>query len=224
MALSNFRIGIRPAAGFTLVVALMLGVCAVGWQNAARVLEDFEDIVSVEEKKVELLSEMLEGTEFVARAQRERVLSDASERVSIEGKLQQARSRYDAAWEQLQKLQAADGERTAFERVGSATQEARAADDRLLALLRSDDLSQANALLRGEAGERLAARQKAIEDALAVVRSHIAARFQVSRQASHTAQVLLTLCASEGTLPADVLTAVCERAGLLDQLEELREG
>jgi putative tRNA adenosine deaminase-associated protein len=38
------------------------------------------------------------------------------------------------------------------------------------------------------------------------------------------AQVLLTLCASEGTLPADVLTAVCERAGCLDQLEELREG
>ena len=37
-------------------------------------------------------------------------------------------------------------------------------------------------------------------------------------------QVLLSLCASEGTLPADVLTAVCERAGCLEQLEELREG
>jgi putative tRNA adenosine deaminase-associated protein len=35
---------------------------------------------------------------------------------------------------------------------------------------------------------------------------------------------LLSLCAEEGRLPADVLTAVCERAGCLDQLEELREG
>jgi putative tRNA adenosine deaminase-associated protein len=34
---------------------------------------------------------------------------------------------------------------------------------------------------------------------------------------------LLDLCAEEGLLPADVLTAVCERAGCADVLEELRE-
>ena len=37
------------------------------------------------------------------------------------------------------------------------------------------------------------------------------------------ADQLLSLCAEEGLLPADVLTAVCERAGCLDVLEELRE-
>jgi putative tRNA adenosine deaminase-associated protein len=37
-------------------------------------------------------------------------------------------------------------------------------------------------------------------------------------------EVLVALCAEEGRLPADVLTAVCERAGCVDQLEELREG
>lgn len=35
---------------------------------------------------------------------------------------------------------------------------------------------------------------------------------------------LLGLCASEGLLPADVITAVCERAGCLDALEQVREG
>lgn len=35
-------------------------------------------------------------------------------------------------------------------------------------------------------------------------------------------EVLLQLCAEEGMLPADVITAVCERAGCLEQLEELR--
>ncbi len=35
---------------------------------------------------------------------------------------------------------------------------------------------------------------------------------------------LLELCAEEGLLPADVMTAVCERAGCLDTLEALREG
>ena len=35
---------------------------------------------------------------------------------------------------------------------------------------------------------------------------------------------LLELCAEEGRLPADVLTEVCERAGCLDVLEELRDG
>ena len=34
---------------------------------------------------------------------------------------------------------------------------------------------------------------------------------------------LLELCAEEGLLPADVLTALCERAGCLDALESLRE-
>ena len=36
--------------------------------------------------------------------------------------------------------------------------------------------------------------------------------------------VLLELCAEEGLLPADVLTAICERAGCDDVLERLREG
>ena len=36
--------------------------------------------------------------------------------------------------------------------------------------------------------------------------------------------VLLALCAEEGRLPADVITALCERAGCDVQLEELREG
>lgn len=38
------------------------------------------------------------------------------------------------------------------------------------------------------------------------------------------ADELLKLCATEGLLPADVLTALCERAGCADVLEELREG
>ena len=35
---------------------------------------------------------------------------------------------------------------------------------------------------------------------------------------------LLELCAEEGQLPADILSAVCETAGCLDTLEQLREG
>ena len=35
--------------------------------------------------------------------------------------------------------------------------------------------------------------------------------------------LLLETCAEEGLLPADVLSALCERAGCLDALEQLRE-
>lgn len=38
------------------------------------------------------------------------------------------------------------------------------------------------------------------------------------------ADTLIELCAEEGLLPADVLTALCERAGCEDVLEQLREG
>ena len=37
------------------------------------------------------------------------------------------------------------------------------------------------------------------------------------------ADLLLETCAEEGLLPADVLTALCERAGCLEVLEQLRE-
>jgi putative tRNA adenosine deaminase-associated protein len=36
------------------------------------------------------------------------------------------------------------------------------------------------------------------------------------------ARDLLALCAHEGTLPSDVISEVCERAGCLDELESLR--
>ena len=36
------------------------------------------------------------------------------------------------------------------------------------------------------------------------------------------ARDLLALCAHEGTLPSDVISEVCERAGCLDELEALR--
>ena len=39
-----------------------------------------------------------------------------------------------------------------------------------------------------------------------------------------SAQDLVALCAEEGLLPADVHTALCERAGCLEVLEGLREG
>ncbi|MCW2606405.1 MAG: hypothetical protein JWO60_1098 [Frankiales bacterium] len=39
-----------------------------------------------------------------------------------------------------------------------------------------------------------------------------------------SADELVRLCAEEGSLPADVHTAVCERAGCLPELEALRDG
>lgn len=39
-----------------------------------------------------------------------------------------------------------------------------------------------------------------------------------------TGDRLVELCAEEGLLPADVITELCERAGCLEQLEQLRGG
>lgn len=38
------------------------------------------------------------------------------------------------------------------------------------------------------------------------------------------AERLKALCAEEGQLPGDIITALCERAGCLEELERLREG
>lgn len=39
-----------------------------------------------------------------------------------------------------------------------------------------------------------------------------------------TGDQLIALCATEGMLPADIVTAICEKAGCADTLDELREG
>jgi putative tRNA adenosine deaminase-associated protein len=39
-----------------------------------------------------------------------------------------------------------------------------------------------------------------------------------------TGDTLLGLCATEGMLPADIVTAICEKAGCGDVLDEIREG
>lgn len=39
-----------------------------------------------------------------------------------------------------------------------------------------------------------------------------------------TADSLLGLCHTEGMLPADMITAICEKAGCVDVLEQIREG
>ena len=46
----------------------------------------------------------------------------------------------------------------------------------------------------------------------------IVAPFGVSGEA------LVALCATEGMLPADIVTAICEKAGCPEALDELREG
>ena len=39
-----------------------------------------------------------------------------------------------------------------------------------------------------------------------------------------TSDKLVELCATEGMLPADIVTAICEKAGCADALDALREG
>jgi putative tRNA adenosine deaminase-associated protein len=39
-----------------------------------------------------------------------------------------------------------------------------------------------------------------------------------------SAETLVELCQTEGMLPADIVTAICEKAGCVDALDEIREG
>jgi putative tRNA adenosine deaminase-associated protein len=38
------------------------------------------------------------------------------------------------------------------------------------------------------------------------------------------ADALVALCATEGMLPADIVTAICEKAGCAEALDAIREG
>jgi methyl-accepting chemotaxis protein len=150
MRLSRFPIGRRLGAvlaGLCVLLALVAGTGAVALKSLNATVIDNDDAV----ERYALTVTMSEQTHVVARVMRTVILlDDDTAREAELAKIVAARQAYDEAWRTLQTLAPGEKARRLRADIEAATGQARAVNDRVLALARADDDGQALALLLAE--------------------------------------------------------------------------
>ncbi len=135
-SLADLKIWVRLGIGFGLVLAiLVIEMIATGGLET-RIEHEVDDIVSDNFKKIELLEGMSESVHIVSRVIRSVLLlkDDPAELDRQRTKITDARTAYDKAWTELQKLPASAEGKKLREEITKAAGEARDANNRVLQL------------------------------------------------------------------------------------------
>jgi methyl-accepting chemotaxis protein len=148
MRVSNIKIGSRLAAGFGLVLALLLVVAAVGAAGMMSIKRDLDAVANVNMEKMRVNYELAEKVHIVARVMRTIVLlSDHEQKQRELAKITTARAEYDTLWAQLQAFQPSAKAAQLREAIDNARQQARTVNNQILDLAMKDDDAAAVALL-----------------------------------------------------------------------------
>jgi methyl-accepting chemotaxis protein len=100
---SNIKIGNRLTAGFAVVLALMVGLTAIGIKEMTQIQNKLDHIVHSNVYKIELLHEMANSIHVVARVTRSMaMITDEAKREREYPKIVDAYTRYDKAFAALE--------------------------------------------------------------------------------------------------------------------------
>jgi methyl-accepting chemotaxis protein len=163
--LKNLKIGARLGAAFGLTLVLMATVCTIGFIGLQSADEYMSDIVHDNMKKLQLNQDMSEQVHIVSRVIRTIVLlHDAAELEAEAGKIAEGRRKYDAAWDELQKLPASDKGKAIRAKIDAAKTEAREINAKVMDLARANKDAEATAMLLKQAGPKVTAWQAALDE------------------------------------------------------------
>jgi len=139
---ANIKIGLRLTLGFVVVLALMAAIAAVGVNGMSSVEQRLNDIVELNMAKIKLSNEMSENVHIVSRMTRTMILlTDEASVVAEKKKIDYYRSKYNDAWEALEKTPASEKGKAIRASIKAAATEARSWTDKVtdLALANKDD-------------------------------------------------------------------------------------
>jgi methyl-accepting chemotaxis protein len=164
MKIKDMKIGVRLSAGFAFVLALLVGIAVLGVHSLIRSNETLHHIVDVNMKKIGLIEEMSTSMHVVARVTRTiALLSDEVEANKQHEKIVAARTKFDAAYEALQKLPLDDAGKTLMIRVKDDVAAARAANNHFATLVKTSR-DEGIAVLLKEAIPTTTALQNTLEE------------------------------------------------------------
>ncbi|SFM84967.1 methyl-accepting chemotaxis protein [Rugamonas rubra] len=170
MRIANLRIGVRLAVGYAAILLLLVGVTVLGVAGIHRSNEQLHHIVDVNSYKIGLLEEMSKSTHIVSRVVRTIALLDDAARAEQEHKkIDEARSRYNTAFDTLQKMRLDQAGRDFVAKIHDDQLAARALNDKFAELSRTDKAAAPKFLL-DQAGPATAKWQEAIEQFIVLQR------------------------------------------------------
>lgn len=164
MNLFNRSIGNRLAAGFLLILFMMLGVAYLGIHGMQKSNDALHHVVSVNVKKMEALEEMSKSIHIVSRVIRTiALLSDVTQAKKEHEKIDDARRKYRTALEKLEKMPLDDSGKKFIKDIASAQFAASALNDKFVAMTH-EKKDEAVLFLLSEAGPANARWQGLIQD------------------------------------------------------------
>jgi methyl-accepting chemotaxis protein len=203
--LSNLKIGARLGVAFAIPLTLMAAVAAVGYTSLQAADQFIEDIVHDNVVKIQHITVMSEQVHIVSRVLRTVVLLDGEQAIDAEQrKIDDARTRYEKAWEALQKMPASEAGKALRTRIDAARAEARAVNDRVIVLARANKDAEALKLLLEQASPKVAAWQAVLHENEELQRKNN----EDSLQAAHSADTRSEITIISLTLLAITLSSV----------------
>ena len=139
MKISNLQIGTRLGAGFSLTLALLVGVAFLGISGMSQSNDRLHHIVDVNVAKIDLLERMSTSVHIISRVSRTiALLSDEAEARNQFKKIEVAREQYKANLELLEKMPLDDAGKAFVARIKEAQGKARPLNDQFLELAKTN--------------------------------------------------------------------------------------
>jgi methyl-accepting chemotaxis protein len=172
MNLHHLKIGTRLGAAFAFLLLLLAGVAALGINGMAKVDQALADIVEVNVYKMNLLQDMARSVHIVAAAAPTVVLLTDARQVEHEMQLvTEARARYAAASDALEKTHAAPAGLAIRAKTRAAQMLARPLNNQVMELARAGQAAEATRILFDQAGPATATWLAALEENIALQRT-----------------------------------------------------
>ncbi|MBC7860253.1 MAG: MCP four helix bundle domain-containing protein, partial [Burkholderiaceae bacterium] len=193
--LSNMKIGLRMGAGFTSVLLLMMALALIGLNGMAEIEERLDGIVRQDVYQTKLINEMSEAVHVISRVTRTIALLKDPVAIGVEEKkIDQARRKYNEAWEALEKAPTADKEKAIRARIKELLLAARPLNDKVRALSDAGKKDDAVKALLDEAAPATQKIQDALDEDLALQAESTAHDYAVAKQEyAHARQMMLML-------------------------------
>ncbi len=210
-ALKNLRIGARLGAAFLVVLSLLVVVAATGYGALNTANQHLRNIVEENMVKTTLLTTMSEQIHIASRALQSAILlNDPAQQEAESRKVQEARAKYDEAWEKLSRMPTSDAGRAIRARMDASRIAAREVNNKVLQLARANNDEAAFSLMLKEAAPRTQTWQDALDENLELQQRNNRAAYEAAQAADARAELTLiglTLTAiALGALAAWTLT------------------
>ena len=204
MAIKDMKIGNRLAIAFGIVLLITIITAVLTLGKLADIQDNLRDIVTDNNVKVRLSTEMADSTHIIARVMRTVVLlKDPSLKEHEMVKINKAREAYNKAWAELEKIPPSEQGKVIRKKISDAHTAAVELNNRVIELGMANKEAEATALLLKEAGPAVQKLQDALDENIVSqqvnteeVYSHSETEYQTARTFLIAANVIVVLLAA----------------------------